>query len=129
MREAEKLVQLGGFGFGGDEDENVRVGVFPEGEEILIGGAGFGTRCLRVSHLSQLRLNRVSAGETEMRERVNGFVRDDSTMGRGLSGTQQRLRCPDARPDRFLRAQKLGTRRSNRKCCLSSDLAHTAWRL
>ena len=28
------VIQFGVFGFGGDEDGDVRVGVFPEGEEI-----------------------------------------------------------------------------------------------
>ncbi len=36
------LVELSVFGLGLFEDGDVRVGVFPEGEEILVGGAGFG---------------------------------------------------------------------------------------
>ena len=36
------LLQLGVFGLGGDEDGDGGVSVFPEREEILIGGAGFG---------------------------------------------------------------------------------------
>ena len=32
-----KLLQLGVFGFGGDENGNVGVGVFPQRKEILIG--------------------------------------------------------------------------------------------
>jgi hypothetical protein len=35
------LLQLGVFGFGGGENGDVGVGVFPQREEILVGGAGF----------------------------------------------------------------------------------------
>jgi len=35
-----QLLQLGVFGLGGPQDGQVRVGVFPEREEILVGGAG-----------------------------------------------------------------------------------------
>jgi hypothetical protein len=35
------LLQLGGFGFGLLQDGDVGVGVFPEGEEVLIGGFCF----------------------------------------------------------------------------------------
>ncbi len=37
-----RLFQLRVLRFRGDENGNVRVGVFPEGEEILIGRLGFG---------------------------------------------------------------------------------------
>jgi hypothetical protein len=33
-------LELGIFGFGGEEDGDVGVGGFPEGEEILAGGTG-----------------------------------------------------------------------------------------
>ena len=36
------LLQLHVFGFGRDENGDVRVGVFPERKEILICGSGFG---------------------------------------------------------------------------------------
>jgi hypothetical protein len=35
------LLELGVFGFGLLEDGDVGVGVFPEGEEVLVGGARF----------------------------------------------------------------------------------------
>jgi hypothetical protein len=34
-------VKLRVFGFRNDEDGNIRVGVFPEGEEILVSSASF----------------------------------------------------------------------------------------
>ena len=37
-----ELRQLGVFGFGGDQNEDVAASFFPDGEEILISGAGFG---------------------------------------------------------------------------------------
>jgi hypothetical protein len=39
---ALELLQICGFRLGFLQDGDVGVGVFPEGEEILIGGAGFG---------------------------------------------------------------------------------------
>jgi hypothetical protein len=51
------LSQLRVFRLGSDENRNVRVGVFPEREEILIGRLGFGG----------ITLQDVGAGETEMR--------------------------------------------------------------
>jgi hypothetical protein len=53
----EKLLQLRILGFGGDQDGDVRVAVFPEREEILIGRLGLGG----------VALHRVGAGEAEMR--------------------------------------------------------------
>ncbi len=37
----EELLQLGVFGLCGEEDGNVRIGIFPGGKEILVGVAGF----------------------------------------------------------------------------------------
>jgi hypothetical protein len=37
-----RLLQFAVFGFGGDEEWNFGIGVFPEREEVLIGDAGFG---------------------------------------------------------------------------------------
>jgi hypothetical protein len=38
-----RLFQVRVFGFCSDEDGDVGVGIFPKREEILIGGAGFGS--------------------------------------------------------------------------------------
>ena len=59
-----KLIKLRVLRFGSDEDGNVRVGVFPEGEKILIGGLGF----------CGVALQRVGAGEAEMRESADWFA-------------------------------------------------------
>ena len=40
-------MQLRGLGFRGDEDGDVGVGVFPQRQEILICGAGFGCVALQ----------------------------------------------------------------------------------
>jgi len=40
--EFQRLWQRRVFGLGGDEDGNIRVGVFPECKEFPVGGAGFG---------------------------------------------------------------------------------------
>ncbi len=44
---ANGLLQFGVFGVGLDEDWHIGVGVFPGGEEILVGGAGFGFVALK----------------------------------------------------------------------------------
>jgi hypothetical protein len=41
-RKARGSLELGELGLGLLQDGDIRVGVFPEGEEVLIGGAGFG---------------------------------------------------------------------------------------
>jgi hypothetical protein len=52
------------------QDADVGVGVFPEREEILIGGLGFGG----------VALQGVSSAELEMGERSDGFVYCNSGM-------------------------------------------------
>src|SRR4029077_6100855 len=51
--------QLRIFGLGGDENGDVGVGVFPECEENVVGGAGFGASGVGVGTLQRLRLKRV----------------------------------------------------------------------
>ncbi len=48
--------ELGVFGFGREQDGDVGVGVFPEGEEILVGGAGFGVVSLEGIGTGQVEL-------------------------------------------------------------------------
>jgi hypothetical protein len=57
----QSLLEFGVFGFGLEEDGDVGVGIFPECEEILIGGAGF----------SGVVGEDGGAGEAEVRERVD----------------------------------------------------------
>jgi hypothetical protein len=61
-RKSPNLFQLRVFGLGGDENGNAGVGVFPEGEETLIGCAGFGS----------VALQRVSASQTKVRQCTDG---------------------------------------------------------
>jgi hypothetical protein len=51
-----KSLEFGVFGFGLGEDGDVGGGVFPDGEEVLVGGAGFGG----------VAGEGVGAGETEL---------------------------------------------------------------
>src|SRR5216683_6335208 len=60
------LLQLRVFGLGSDEDGNVRVGVFPEGEEILIRAARFAAKGISIGPGCRLRLKRVGARKTEV---------------------------------------------------------------
>ena len=64
LPERPTSLQLGVLRFRGDEDGDVGVGVFPQREEILIRGSGFGG----------VALQGVSAGEAEMRERAQREV-------------------------------------------------------
>src|SRR5271155_1632427 len=59
------VLRLGPF-----KDRNVRVSIFPEREEILVGDPGFGG----------VSLQNISAAETKMRERTDRFVKHDAGM-------------------------------------------------
>ena len=65
-----RLLQLRVLRLGLLQDGNVGVGVFPEREEILICGSGFGG----------VALQHVGAGEAEMRECADGFVQHNPAM-------------------------------------------------
>src|SRR5271156_5617248 len=80
----ERLLQLGVFGFGGDEDGNVGVRVFPEREEILVGGerphaGGIGIRALR-----GFRLRSVRTSHAQMRQRSRPAVPDNAAVVENL---------------------------------------------
>ncbi len=64
------LSQLHVFRLGSDEDRNVRVGVFPKREEILIRRLGFGG----------VALHRIGSADLEMRECADRFVYYNSAM-------------------------------------------------
>ena len=56
--------------FGLLQDGDVRVGVFPEGEEILIGSTGFGS----------VALQNIGTCETKMGESTQRAIRDETAM-------------------------------------------------
>ena len=68
--EHPKLLQLGVFGFGRDEDGNIEVGVFPKGEEILIGSFRFGG----------VTLQHIGTSKSEMGERLT-WLSPRTTLG------------------------------------------------
>jgi hypothetical protein len=61
------LAHLGVFHFGSDEDRNVRVGVFPEREEILIGRLAFGGVALQCAGSADLQSE---TGESFLTEKI-----------------------------------------------------------
>src|SRR5208282_1107396 len=61
---AKLSFQLRCFGFGGAENGDAGIGGFPEGEEILVGGAG----------LDRVAGENVRAGKAEMGERACGAI-------------------------------------------------------
>src|SRR5437868_10701375 len=65
-----ELFQFSGLRFCSDEDRNVRVGAFPECEEILIGGAA----------LDRITLHRVGASQLEMGQRTDGLIQNNAAM-------------------------------------------------
>src|SRR5208282_4374294 len=78
------LLQLRALRFGLLQDGDVGVGVFPKGEEILVGGeradaGGIGIRSLRGS-----RLQGVCASHSQMRQRSRPAVPDDAVVVENL---------------------------------------------
>jgi hypothetical protein len=69
-RDWEFLLQLGVFRLGLNQNRNIRVGVLPQGEKILIRGAGF----------ERVALHRVGASQLEMRQHADGFVEHKAAM-------------------------------------------------
>jgi hypothetical protein len=63
-------MQLRGFGLCSDQDGNVRVGVFPSGEEILVGAISFGG----------VTLQGVRASDAEMSQGANRSVSDNTSV-------------------------------------------------
>ena len=67
---APELLQLRVFVFGFSQDGDVRVGVFPEREEVVIGGFCF----------CHVALHGIRSGNLKMRERADGLIDDNSAM-------------------------------------------------
>ena len=79
-----QLLQLRVLGFGLLQDGDVGVGVFPEGQEIFVGGerpdaGGVGIRALR-----GFRLQGVGASHAQMRQRSRPAVPDDAAVVENL---------------------------------------------
>src|SRR5258708_36946423 len=74
------LLQLRVLRFGFFQDEDVGVGVFPEGEELFVGGerpdaGGIGVRSLRSS-----RMQGIGTSHAQMRQRSSPAVPDDAAV-------------------------------------------------
>jgi hypothetical protein len=65
-----RLRQLCVLSFGLFENGDVRVGVFPESEEILVGSAALGG----------VALHRVGASQLEMSQSADRFIQHNATM-------------------------------------------------
>jgi hypothetical protein len=70
VNEDRLLLQLRVLGFRSDENRNVRIGVFPKREEILIGRLALGG----------VASHDIGSADLEMRERSNGFVEHNTAM-------------------------------------------------
>src|SRR5437868_6349016 len=65
-----ELLQLRVLRLGLFQDRDVRVGVFPQRQKILVGGAGFGG----------VALQGIGAAQLEMRQSADGFVEHNPAM-------------------------------------------------
>jgi|SRR5579871_1693767 len=86
-----KLLQLRVLGFGFLQDGNIQVGVFPEREEISVGGEGASAGGITISCRALLRLNGrdsrpstslqgVGTGYSQMRQRSRPAVPDEPVV-------------------------------------------------
>jgi hypothetical protein len=82
-------MQLGVFGFCGYEDGDIGVGVFPECEEIVVGGTSL--RCVA--------LKGIGAGKTEVREGSRFHKALQPLDGREFFETRQQQRRPGSPPE------------------------------
>jgi hypothetical protein len=74
------LFQLRVLGFGLLQDGDVGVGVFPEGEEIFVGGERTNAGDIGVRALRSSRLQGVGASYSQMRLRSRPAVPDDAAV-------------------------------------------------
>ena len=91
-------LQLRVLGFGFFQNGDVGIGVFPQREELFVGGEGMQPGRIAARAGGTSRLQRVSACDTQMRQSSRPAVPDDPTMienllelvggGRALSGSQ-----------------------------------------
>ena len=75
-----KLLQLRVFRLGGSENGNVGVGVFPQSEEIFVGGERSDASCVGFRSLRGLGLQSICARHPETRECSSPAVQDDSIV-------------------------------------------------
>jgi hypothetical protein len=107
------LLQLRVLGLGFFQDRNVGVGVFPEGEEIFVGGEGasvgeIGIRSLPLP-LKHFRLQRIGTGHAQVRQRSGLAVPDDAVW----------VKCVNDRAYRALSTSELmGINRGRAKFCV-----------
>jgi hypothetical protein len=87
-------LQLRVLRFGLLQDGDFGVGVFPEGDEIVVGCASFRADAVGLRTLQGLCLKRVGATETEMRQSADQSVQYNAGMVEELLETRLRLRCP-----------------------------------
>ena len=74
----QRLLEFGEFGFGGEEEGDFGVGVFPKGEEIFVGGEGADASGVGIGAGGIFGLERVGASDTEVSERAGPAIPDDA---------------------------------------------------
>ena len=84
MKEDRRSLQLRVLGFGGFVDGDVGVGVFPEGEEILVGGERTDVGSIGIRSLRGSRLQGIGASHAQMRQRSRPAVPHDAAVVENL---------------------------------------------
>jgi|ERR1035437_3730469 hypothetical protein len=78
------LLQLRVLGFGFFQDGDVGVGVFPEGEEIFVGGEGASAGEVGIRSLRDSRLERIPTRHAQMRQSSRPAVPNDPAVVENL---------------------------------------------
>src|ERR1700684_3205106 len=73
-------LQLGVFRLSLLQDGNVRIGVLPEGEKIIVSGECADAGCIGIGSLRGLRLQHVCASHSQMRQCSRPAVPDDAAV-------------------------------------------------
>ena len=102
----KRLLQLRVFRLGLLVDGDVGVGVFPEGEEIFVGGERSDAGGIGIRSLQGSRLQGVRPSHPQMRQGSGPTIPDDAAMVENLLKLGPRLRCPVRLPCARLREKK-----------------------
>ena len=96
------------------QDGDVRIGILPKNQEVLISSAGLGG----------VTGHRVRRTELEMGERADWFIQHNAPMVEGFWELGGCFLGLDAQQDRLLRAHKRGTDSANYKSYMPASQAH-----
>src|ERR1035438_3597094 len=82
--QGDRLLQLREFRLGFLQDGDVGVGVFPEGEEVFVGGESASAGEVGIRSLRGFRLQGIGSRHSQMRQRSRPAVPDDAAVVENL---------------------------------------------